>query len=120
MEKQTEFIGELKGGTVKISLRGFVSNHKCDAKNAMRTLERNKRDYIDAVDTEDYEEIEIALEWSSDNITVLYDVLIAIMRKEVTPEYMAEFFALSESDLKNHKHTNELIIFSEDETKNER
>lgn len=98
---------------MKMSLKGFKSNHIVQAKHALENLSLFKAHK--PLDDEELEQIESALESSVSDFLALYDVIFALLRGDVTKRTLIKFFALSREDLRNHNHTNDLIIFDNDE-----
>ncbi len=93
---------------MKLSLKGYYRTYRGIISEAENTL----NEHSNVINHDDFQTLEAALEHAKDTANVLFDTIMALLTGEIGKGTAIEFFALSPDDLKNHKHTNDLVTFT--------
>ena len=92
---------------MKLSLQGYVRNQTSLFSDGLYELLQNGEEVNNAL----YVKIEQALDGAKCTTLTLYDLIMALLREDMSKEEAIDFLALNAEKLLAHKHTNDLITF---------
>ncbi len=97
---------------MKISIQGYVRGQRSLFSDALYELSQKDDEVNHAL----YEKLEHALEQARCSTLTFYDLIMALLREDISKDEALDFLALDAEKLESHNHTNDLIIFSPKET----
>lgn len=91
-----------------LSIQGYVSYQRRLFSEALQELSENG----EQINHVAYEKIEHGLDEARCTTLTLYDLVMALLKGDISKDEAVTFLCLDAEKLENHKHTNDLITFT--------